>query len=178
MSVQKIGIVIGTNRKASFTSKIANYYKQKIEEEEYSTELIDLSLLPEDFAFSALYQNAGKNLEFSHFQAKIDACDKLIFLAPEYNGSYPGVLKVFIDGLRHPNSLSGKKVCLVGVSTGVLGNAVGLGHLSDVLSYLNANLLGLRIKLGQVDKHFLEGEFSSEVYLKLVQKQISEFLNF
>jgi chromate reductase, NAD(P)H dehydrogenase (quinone) len=178
MSKNKIGIIIGTNRTSSFTSKIANYYKQKIEEEGYATELIDLSLLPEDFAFSALYQNSGKNLKFSHFQAKIDACDKLIFLAPEYNGSYPGVLKVFIDGLRHPNSLSGKKVCLVGVSTGMLGNAVGLGHLSDVLSYLNANLLGLRIKLGQVDKHFLDGEFTNEIYQKFVKKQIADFLNF
>ncbi len=173
-----IGIIIGTNRKDAFTKQIAQYYAHHIRNKGHQTHIIDLESLPADFAFSALYHNSGKNPDFAVFQAQIDASDRLVILAPEYNGSFPGVLKTFIDGLRHPDSLSNKKVCLVGLSAGVLGNAVGLGHLNDVLSYLNANVLGLRIKLGEVNKHFKDGTFTNPTFEGFVEKQINNFLSF
>ncbi len=173
-----VGIIIGTNRQQSFTKNIAQYYAEHISSKGHQTHIIDLEQLPTDFAFTALYQNSGKNPDFSAFQALIDASDRLVILAPEYNGSFPGVLKTFIDGLRHPDSLSNKKVCLVGLSAGVLGNAVGLGHLNDVLSYLNANVLGLRIKLGEVSKHFKDGAFTNPTFESFVEKQINNFLTF
>jgi chromate reductase, NAD(P)H dehydrogenase (quinone) len=59
-----------------------------------------------------------------------------------------------------------------------LGNAVGLGHLNDVLSYLNANVLGLRIKLGEVAKHFSDGAFTNPTFATFIDKQINNFLTF
>ncbi len=174
----KIGILVCTNRTNSFTQKIAEYYQNELKKINQPSTIIELASLPEDFAFSALYQNSGKNAEFNKFQAEIDTCDKLIFVIPEYNGSYPGVLKTFIDGLRHPDSLSHKKACLVGISSGVLGNAVGLGHFSDVLSYLNVNILGLRMKLGQIEKNFIDGEFTSPIFKSFIDKQITHFIEF
>lgn len=97
---------------------------------------------------------------------------------PEYNGSYPGVLKAFIDALRHPDSFNKKKIALVGVSSGAYGNAVGLSHFSDVMAYLNADVLGLRLKLANILKHFSAGAFTFEVYANFVEKQIDTFLDF
>jgi chromate reductase, NAD(P)H dehydrogenase (quinone) len=173
-----VGIIIGTNRKDAFTKKIAQYYAKSIQEKGHQTTIIDLENLPADFAFTALYHNSGKNQEFSNFQNQIDAAERLVVLAPEYNGSYPGILKTFIDGLRHPNTFPNKKICLVGLSAGVLGNAVGLGHLNDVFSYLNANVLGLRIKLGEISKHFADGAFTNTTFETFVEKQINNFLSF
>jgi chromate reductase, NAD(P)H dehydrogenase (quinone) len=173
-----VGIIVGTNRKDAFTKKIAQYYASSIQKQGHQTTIIDLENLPIDFAFTALYQNSGKNLEFATFQAQIDQSDRIVVIAPEYNGSFPGILKTFIDGLRHPDSLSNKKMCLVGLSAGVLGNAVGLGHLNDVLSYLNANVLGLRIKLGEVSKHFADGAFTNTTFASFTEKQINNFLTF
>lgn len=173
-----VGIVVGTNRKNSFSLKIANYYASIIATKGYKSQVINLENLPSDFTSSALYEHSGKHEDFKAFQEMIDASDRLVFVVPEYNGSFPGVLKAFIDGLRHPDSLSNKKVCLVGLSAGVLGNAVGLGHLNDVLSYLNANVLGLRIKLGEISKHFAEGEFTNLIFKNFVEKQINNFLEF
>jgi chromate reductase, NAD(P)H dehydrogenase (quinone) len=178
LKLVKVGIVVGTNRQNSFSKKIAEYYQDQIKNQGYETELIDLATLPADFAFSSLYKKEGIPEGFLEFQKAVDTCNKLIFVVPEYNGSFPGVLKAFIDGLRHPDSLANKKACLVGLSAGVLGNAVGLGHLNDVLSYLNANVLGLRIKLGEVSKHFSEGQFSNETYRTFVDRQIKNFLDF
>ncbi len=174
----KVGIVIGTNRKDSFSSKIAQYYENQIKEHGHEVDIMKLEELPADFIFSVLYQKPQPNPVFADFQNRIDASERIVFIVPEYNGSYPGVLKAFIDGLRHPNSLSGKKACLVGLSAGVLGNAVGLGHLNDVLAYLNANVLGLRMKLGEINKHFENGAFVNDVFEGFVKKQISNFLNF
>ncbi|MCD8534844.1 MAG: NAD(P)H-dependent oxidoreductase [Verrucomicrobia bacterium] len=115
---------------------------------------------------------------FAPFQEKIDAHSKLIFIIPEYNGSFPGVLKAFIDALRHPDSFSRKKIALVGVSSGAYGNAVGLSHFSDVLAYLNADILGLRIKLANILAHFSDGAFTFEVYARFVEKQIDTFIEF
>ena len=178
MSKNKIGIIIGTNRNLAFSEQIAEYYQKQLQEKGFETAKINLKDLPVDFAFSALYENAGKSPEFQKIQTELDVLDKIIIIVPEYNGSYPGVVKTWIDGLRHPDSLSFKKIALVGLSSGMLGNAVGLSHLNDVLSYLNANVMGLRIKLGNVSQHFSEGKFTNETYRQFVDKQIKLFIDF
>ncbi len=171
-----IGIIVGTNRENSISEKIGEYYAKQLYNKGIPYDLINLKHLPETFAFSTLYGSVHP--EFGLFQEKIDSFNKIIFIIPEYNGSFPGVLKTFIDGLRHPDSLNRKKVALVGVSSGAYGNAVGLSHFSDVLAYLNADVMGLRLKLANILKHFDNGEFSFEVYTNFVRKQIDAFLEF
>ena len=178
MDSQKIGIIIGTNRKDSLSKAVANYYKKILINQGAEPQLIDLSQLPEDFAFSALYQNSGHNQEFNEFQLLIDGIEKFVFIVPEYNGSFPGVLKTFFDGLRYPDTFDDKKAALLGISAGVLGNAVGLGHLNDILSYMGANVLGLRVKLGLVNSHFKDDEFTLPVYREFIEKQAKQLLNF
>ena len=171
-----IGILVGTNRKDSFSEKIATYYAERLATRNMDSRIITLKDLPPAFVFSNMYGAADP--DFVPFQQKIDAHDKLIFVIPEYNGSFPGVLKAFIDALRHPDSLSGKKVALVGVSSGAYGNSVGLSHFSDVLAYLNADILGLRLKLANILAHFSDGAFTFEVYARFVEKQIDTFIAF
>lgn len=172
----KIGIIVGTNRENSVSERIAQYYADRLSAKNIDNDILLLKHLPENFAFSTLY--GASNPDYVPFQEKVDSYTKIIIVIPEYNGSYPGVLKTFIDGLRHPDSLSNKKVALVGVSSGAYGNAVGLSHLSDVLAYLNANVLGLRLKLSNILKHFANGEFSFDVYATFVEKQIDTFIEF
>lgn len=171
-----IGIIVGTNRLDAVSEKIAQYYSKALSARNISNDLLYLKHLPKDFAFSALYGEV--NPEFHLIQEKFDTFDKIILIIPEYNGSFPGVLKTFIDALRHPNSFSRKKVALVGVSSGAYGNAVGLSHISDILAYLNADVMGLRLKLANILKHFSNDVFSFEVYANFVEKQIDAFLDF
>lgn len=159
----------------AMTMKVAHYYKNLLAA---PSEFIDLKELPQDFSFSALYQNQGKNEDFIPFQEQIDALDKLVFIVPEYNGSFPGVLKTFLDGLRYPDTMKDKKVALVGVSSGVQGNAVGLSHLDDILSYMGANVLGLRVKLGEIYRYFDGEKFSNASYINFLQTQADKLLSF
>jgi chromate reductase len=175
---KKVGIIVGTNRTGAMSLEMAELYKRKIEGVGIETVLINLGDLPENFAFSALYHNKGKSDKFNVFQKSLDTVDRFFIVAPEYNGSFPGVLKTFIDGLRYPDSFLDKKVALVGLSNGVLGNAVGLGHLADILSYMGANVLGLRVKLGEIEKHFDGKEISNPTYETFVNQQITKLLSF
>lgn len=175
---EKVGIIVGTNREEAMSLEMAKYYQTKLNTLGVDSVLINLLELPHDFAFSALYHNKGKNKQYNDFQKLIDSVPKLFIVVPEYNGSFPGVLKTFIDGLRHPDSFIDKKIGLVGLSNGVLGNAVGLSHLDDILSYMGANVLGLRVKLGEVSKHF-DGEILSHpIYEWFINQQIDKLLKF
>ena len=174
----KVGIIVGTNRRDAMSLEMAKYYSQRLIEKGVEAVILDLAQLPEDFAFSALYHNKGKNEHYNYYQSELDGVDKCFIIAPEYNGSFPGVLKVFIDGLRYPDSLRDKKVAMVGLSNGVLGNAVGLGHLNDILSYMGANVLGLRVKLGEIAKHFDGEKVSHPLYEKFIAEQIEKLLSF
>jgi chromate reductase len=176
MESTTIGILIGTNRKNSMSEQVARYVGSRLSSRGVSFDYIHLQDLPKDFLFSNTY---GENdPAFIRFQKQIDAHKKMIIVIPEYNGSYPGVLKAFIDALRHPDSFSKKKIALIGVSSGAYGNAVGLSHFSDVMAYLNADVLGLRLKLANILKHFSDGAFTFEVYANFVEKQIDTFLDF
>ena len=173
-----ISIIIGTNRHNSVSRKVGINYQNLLKSLGQESQIIDLSELPHDFVFSALYHNSGKNDAFNEFQKIVDETKKFVFIVPEYNGSFPGVLKTFFDGLRYPDSFNNKKAALVGISAGMLGNAVGLGHLNDILSYMGANVLGLRMKLGSLHHNFKDGKITNEVYLEFVNKQLDLFLKF
>lgn len=173
-----IGVIIGTNRKNSISRKVGIYYQKLLQTQGEESMILDLADLPEDFAFSALYHNSGKNDSFNEFQAIVDTTTKFVFIVPEYNGSFPGVLKTFLDGLRYPDSFNHKKAALVGISSGVQGNSVGLGHLNDILSYMGTDVLGLRMKLGSIRSHFDGEEFTFEIYRNFLERQAKQLIAF
>lgn len=173
-----IGVIIGTNRNNSLSRKVGLYYQKLLQSLGAESQIIDLAELPEDFTFSALYHNSGKNEAFNQFQTIVDSTQKFVFIVPEYNGSFPGVLKTFLDGLRYPDSFNYKKAALVGISSGMQGNAVGLGHLNDILSYMGTDVLGLRMKLGSIRSHFDGEEFTFEVYRNFLTRQAKQLIEF
>ena len=63
-----ISIIIGTNRPNSISKKVAIYYKSLLDKLNEENQIVDLNLLPEDFAFSALYGKAGTNDQFNIFR--------------------------------------------------------------------------------------------------------------
>lgn len=173
-----ITIISGTNRKNSTTFKIAKYYQKLLVERNIESNIIDLATLPQDFVFSALYENNGKHEIFNEFRQQIKTATKIIFIVPEYNASYPGVLKAFIDGLSYPDALAGKKAALVGLSAGAMGNAWGLSHLTDIFHYLNMEVLSVKVRLATIRAYFTEGEMKNDLYNELITLQLDKFITF
>jgi NAD(P)H-dependent FMN reductase len=116
-----ITIICGTNRKDAVSHTIANIYSQILDSLGAEYQYINLEHLPMDFTFSALYENSGQNEIFNRYREMMLNSEKYAFIVPEYNGSFPGVLKAFIDGLQFPDTFTAKKAALVGVSSGIQG---------------------------------------------------------
>ncbi|OGX88033.1 NADPH-dependent FMN reductase [Hymenobacter lapidarius] len=147
-----ITLLVGTNRPNSRARRVATYYTRLLTTLDAESQILDLAELPADFIASALYENAGTNPAFNKLAGLLDAGDKLVIITPEYNASFPGVLKAFIDGLPYPGGIRGKKAALIGLSSGGQGGLLAMTHLSDILMYLGTTVLPQRVRLPFIDQ--------------------------
>ena len=105
-----ITVISGTNRPGSNTRKIAVLIQEMLQEAGEEVTLLDLAELPPEIFADSSY--ASKPGSFAAFQDQILETDGVLTVVPEYNGSFPGVLKYFIDMLRFPESLYENARCL------------------------------------------------------------------
>src|ERR1700722_10552368 len=106
-------IISGTNRPGSNTIKVAEQYRQLMQQkgiEACFLSLVGLNVLERNPVFEKIEQE------------KLIPAQKFIFVSPEYNGSIPGVLKAMFDISDIRKCWWGKKALLTGVSTGRAGN--------------------------------------------------------
>ncbi len=137
-----IAVVSGSNRPASNTRKIAALVEELLAEAGVEVRLLDLAELPHDVLAPSSYTDPPAS--FTPFQDAIVAASGLVTVVPEYNGSFPGVLKLFIDVLRFPDSLADKPASFVGLSSGRGGGVRAVEHLEMVYHYRRAHLYGRR----------------------------------
>lgn len=171
-------IVSSTNRNEAVTLQLAHFYSNLLNQSQIDNEIIDLKSLPEDFITSALYEMAGSNEAFNVFREKMAMAQKFIFVVPEYNGSFPGVLKAYIDGLKFPDTFKGKKCALVGLSAGIQGGGLALSHLTDIFNYCGMHVLARKPKLSKIEDSLNDGVLTNPSYVNQLQKQIQEFKEF
>ena len=170
-----ITIIAGTNRPNSNTLKVAKYYRNQLAEKGLQITLFDLQDLPANFIAENLY--GKKTPAFDKIQELITKTSKFLFVIPEYNGSYPGVLKTWIDACAFPESFYDKKACLVGISSGKYGNIRGIEHFSGVCAYLHLNVMPLRLHIPNIKQEINEnGDLFMEDTLKFTNQQMDKFV--
>jgi|SRR3954470_585120 len=168
-------IISATNRPNSNTSKIASAYAQLMEKQGVAAKVFSLEQLSPDMHFIDLYGKHSEKFQ-QLLQEYIIPAEKFVFIVPEYNGSFPGILKLFIDAI-HPDVNRGKKAALVGVSSGRAGNLRGLDHLTSVLHYLGIYVHPNKLPISSVLSVLNEqGKLTDEMTVKVLEKQIGEFL--
>lgn len=155
--------------------KVSNIYSELLNLQNIENEILSLENVPEDIAFNELHGNRTK--EYAQLiNNYITNNHHFIFVVPEYNGSFPGILKVFLDSI-HPKEWTEKYACLVGVSLGRAGNLRGLDHLTGILNYLKMHVYHNKLPVSGVDKLINENNaFSSEEQLKACRNQLGGFL--
>jgi NAD(P)H-dependent FMN reductase len=172
-----VTIIASTNRPGSSTLKLAQYYQKQLAAKGMETNLLSLTQLPPNLIETDLY---GKRSEaFNEIQNLITATDKFLFVIPEYNGSYPGVLKVFVDACSFPESFYDKKAALVGLSSGKYGNIRGIDHFTGVCHYLNLHIMPLKIHIASIRKELdANGNLTAEDTLRYTNEQMDKFIRF
>ena len=172
-----ITIIASTNRPESNTFKLADYCRFHTQAKGASVDLISLTELPDNFIVSDLY---GKRSDaFQKIQNRITASDKFLFVIPEYNGGFPGVLKTFIDACIFPDSFYGKKAALIGLSAGKYGNIRGLEHFTGIAHYFNLHILPLKLHIPFIHTELNEkNHLFKEDTLKFVNQLIEQLIAF
>jgi chromate reductase, NAD(P)H dehydrogenase (quinone) len=165
-----ITIISATNRKGSNTLKVAQQVQQIFEAEGQAVSLLSLE------ALNAI----DKNEMFINIENNIlIPTQKFIIVAPEYNGTFPGVLKLLIDISDIKQVWWHKKAMLIGVSTGRAGNLRGLDHLTNALNYIKVNVLPNKIPISSVQTLLNEdGSFNNALTVDTLKAQAKEFINF
>ena len=163
-------IISGTNRPGSNTIRVAKQYLRLLEEKGIAAKFVSLEDMDVNKRNGAL-----KSLE----RDVLIPTTKFIFVTPEYNGSFPGVLKAMIDNTDIEKVWWGKKALLTGVSTGRAGNLRGMEHLTGVLHYLKMYVHHNKLPISVVNK-LLNGENHIEdmATLKTINDQLEEFIKF
>ena len=173
-----ITIVSGTNRKKANSYKIAVQYKEILKALGEEANILDLENLPPDFLTTAFYENTGKNERFQPMMKAMKDSDKFVFIVPEYNGSFPGILKLFLDALEFPSTLTHKKCAMVGLSSGVQGSALAMSHLTDIFNYLGMHVLAQKPKLMSIHERMENDEVTDELGVQLLKEQAEALIKF
>jgi len=143
-----IAVISGTNRPDSVTSKISRVVGGLLQQGGEQAVILDLVELPQELFSPASY--ASKPPAFDVFQQAVLEAGGILTVTPEYNGSYPGALKYFIDMLRFPDSLADKPAAFVGLSSGRWGALRSVEQLEMVFHFRCAHLYGRRVFLPRV----------------------------
>ncbi len=141
-------VICTTNRPKNQTIKIVEKYIELLEAKGEPCMKLSMEDLPADFIVSDSYGNRTEGFD-KLVKEYITPAERLVIISPEYNASYPGVFKAFIDALEY-KSLRGKKAGLVGVASGRGGNALGMAHLTDVLHHAEVEVMFNRLPISSV----------------------------
>lgn len=172
-----ITIISCTNRKDSNTLKVAKFYAQLLEKQAVKYKLFSFESFPADLTIYEVFEKRSENFQ-QLLEEYIIPAQKLVFIAPEYNGSFPGLLKLFLDAIP-PDVNRGKKTALIGVSSGRAGNLRGMEHLTGILNYLgmhvHPNKLPVSSILTLLDS---EGRIRDENTIQALEKHSIDVVNY
>ena len=133
--MSKVGIVVGSIRKNSFSEQLAKNLAELFPEG-YETEFIEIANLP-------LYnQDSDEDVPevYTTFRETIKGLDAVVFVTPEHNRSFPAALKNALDVGSRPygsNVWDGKPALIVSQSPSNLSGFGANHHLRQVLAFLN-----------------------------------------
>jgi chromate reductase len=125
------------------TLRVATAVHRHYQSAGLSAEVLDLQSLPPEVFAPTVY--AEKPPSLAAIQQRVSDAAGLHVVTPEYNGSFPGILKYFIDLLKFPQSFDRKPVAFIGVANGVFGALRPVEQLQMVFAYRNAHLYPERV---------------------------------
>lgn len=181
MEQKRIAAIVGSLRKDSFNRQLALAAKEAIGDRAIF-EIIDFSDVPmmnQDIEYPAPES-------VRRVREQIKAADGVWIFSPEYNHSYPGLLKNLIDWLSRPISkeerqvLSKKPIAISGASNGMGGTVTAQDLLVMLLSMLNARVMNFpRLRVPNAQEQTDEqGHLKLTTSLPYLQKQADAFLKF
>lgn len=165
-----IPVILGTSRKGRASVHAARLLAELLNRRAgVRSDVIDIASLPLPI------DDAGEAIKNEAFAAAISAADGLVIVAPEYNHSFPGLLKHALDTCL--NEYVHKAVGLVGVSAGPFAGIRVVQSLLPVMRELGLVTTFWDINIGQVGKVFSEdGRLLDDAFVRRSDRFIRELI--
>ena len=142
-----IPVLLGTVRKGRASAQAARFVLDRIRQREgVETALVDIATLP------LRIDDAGEATKDPALSETLTKADGLVIVSPEYNHSFPGLLKHVLDG--YLKEYIHKAVGVVGVSAGSFGGTRGIQDLLPVLRELGLVTIFWDVNIGPVGQVF------------------------
>jgi NAD(P)H-dependent FMN reductase len=165
-----IPVLLGTSRKGRLSAHAARFIVDLLNRRAGVTSaLVDVSQLP------LPTDDAGQAIKDARFSATMAAADALVIVAPEYNHSFPGLLKHALDSCL--TEYIHKPVGLVGVSSGPFAGIRVVQSLLPVMRELGLVTIFWDINFGTIGKVFDEsGRLLDEAFVRRSDKFVRELI--
>ena len=167
METIQILVLVGGISKDSLNRKLFNAVRT-LAPPHLSLEGVEIDHLP--FFNQDLESDLPKAVR--DFKERIKSAKAILFITPEYNRSFPAVLKNAIDWGSRPYGQSewNQKPCAVmGASVGNVGTFGAQHHLRQTLAYLNMPTMGQ-------PEFYLNGSKSFDEAGKLIDEKTKSFI--
>jgi len=155
----------GSLRAGSFSNAILETLSEKFADRA-DLKVYDLAPIP---AYNQDFEGDKRPPAVKQMLTDIEAADGLVFCAPEFNHSIPGVLKNAIDWASRPaftSVLAYKPVAIMATSRGPLGGARCLEHMKVALdSCLSRVTLAREVIITAAETRIKDGRLVDEVCL-------------
>ncbi len=165
-----IPVILGTPRQGALSMHAARFiYGQVTERPEISSEFIDIG------ALNIPVNDAGQSIKPAKFSASMERADALIIVTPEYNHSFPGLLKHVLDTCL--KEYIHKAVGIAGVSAGPFGGARVIEHLLPVVRELGLVCIFTDVNFGHVNQTFdSTGHLLDQAFVKRTDDFLNELI--
>jgi len=165
-----IPVLLGTTRRGRMSEHVARFVRGEMEKRAgVETELIDLR----ELQFPAT--DEGEGIKDAAFSAAVARADGLVIVAPEYNHSFPGLLKHALD--TNLKEYIHKAVGVVGVSAGPFGGTRVIQSLLPVLRELGLVTIFWDGNFSSVQNAFdAEGNLTEQAYVRRLDKFFKELV--
>tara|TARA_R110002126_G_scaffold1684_3_gene10012 strand:+ start:2446 stop:2985 length:540 start_codon:yes stop_codon:yes gene_type:complete len=172
-----IKIISGTDRPNSWALKISKYVAEVYKLRGVVAEVVSLEDFPLADVVGGKYGKEISSVE--KFRKPVLKADGLVFVIPEYNGGFPGILKMFVDYLPFPGAFEKMPVAFIGESAGAFGALRSVEQFQMIVNYRNALQFPERVFIPKVSKEFdPESGLNDDFKQNLLESQVSNFIKF
>lgn len=179
----KILLIVGSHREKSFNNTLAIKIQQLLKEKNIEVDFLNfknLPLLNQDTEFT-------NNSEITKIREKVKNYNALIVFSPEYNSSYPAILKNLFDWLsrpenpndrKNPTVINNKKIAITSIAGANKGSFVRQ-NLTNLLKTIKMNVMNDSLGLSVPSESWSSNviNFDSEQN-KEIEKFVNKFLDF
>jgi chromate reductase len=157
----RVLVFAGSTRADSFNRKLARATAEALERTEVEVTLADLRDYPMPLYDGDLEVAEGLPPRAKAFKELLRAHDAFVIASPEYNGSFPALVKNVIDWASRPEPgekslevFRGKTAALVSTSPGPGGGVRGLRHLRELLEMIGVTVLATQVTIPRAGEAF------------------------